>query len=418
MAIQVVTAAGGGSVALSNSVRTRYTNIYEENFWFTRLYDQLASEPEGKPMSELSHGSSVQFQFLSNMEAGTSAISEVTDITPQALVDATASLTPTSRGEALQASEQLFLQNFTQYPDKWAATLGENAAESVDLLAMQAATQGTVVKRTAARASLNAGTTADRLSEDSFMQAAAMFQEFKPPAFVNSDGSLQRLVAIMSPMAYHDFREEASSSVTAVGQYQQAGIILNWELGEYGAFRILVSPWAKVFGGGGEDHDDLIATTLAAATSRLDKTMTVASSLNFVAFVPGWVTVGTEETSDQPSTNYPKNERVWATAFASAASTTGNTIVGSAPNGGFRHGHASGVAVRNDDSVHTVVLGGPESLAKIYAAELGEFGQIVGPKLDGIVDQFITLGFKWHGAYGPISQNRLMRLEVSSSEDA
>ena len=411
MAIQVVTAAGGTSKALSNSVRTRYTDIYEENFYFKRLYDQLSSAPQSKPMSELSHGSSVQFQFLSNMEPGTSAISEVTDITPQALVDATTSLTPTSRGEALQASEQLFLQNFTRYPERWSELLGENAAESVDLLAMQSATQGSIVKRTAARNALTAATTGERLSEAKFMQAAAMFQEFKPPAFVNSDGSLQRLVAIMSPMAYHDFREEASSSVQAVGRYQQAGIILNWELAEFGAFRILVSPWAKVFYGAGDDHASVIATTLSAATSRLAKTIAVASSVNFDAYLPGWLAIGTEETSDQPGTNYPLNERVWLTAF-----TAGGTVSGAGPNGGMRHGHASATPVRNASSVHTVVMGGPESLGKIYAAELGEFGQIVGPKMDGIVDQFITLGFKWHGAYGRISENRLLRLEVSASD--
>ena len=413
MAIQVVTAAGGSSAALSNSVRTRYTDIYEENFFFKRLYDQFASAPQSKPMAELSHGSSVQFQFLSNMEPGTAVISEVADITPQALVDATASLTPTSRGEALQASETLFLQNFTQYPDQWAAILGENAAESVDLLALQAATQGTVVKRSAARNTLNAGTTADRLSESTFMQAAAMFQEFKPPAFVNSDGSLMRLGAVMSPMAYHDFREEASSSVVQVGLYQQAGIILNWELAEYGAFRLMVSPWAKVFGSAGADNAAVIATTLSTVVSRLATTFSVASSVNFDAYLPGWITIGTEETSDQPSTDYVDNERLWLTAF-----TAGGTGTGSGPNGGMRHGHDSATAVRNADSVHSVILGGPESLAKIYAAELGEFGQIVGPKMDGIVDQFITLGFKWHGAYGRIAENRLMRLEVSSSEDA
>ena len=414
MAIQVVTAAGGTSKALSNSVRTRYTDVYEENFWYKRLYDQLSSAPESKPMMELSHGSSVQFQFLSNMEPGTSTISEVSDITPQALVDATASLTPTSRGEALQASETLFLQNFTKYPDRWAKTVGENAAESVDILAMQAATQGTVVKRAVARASLDAGSTGHRLSENNFMQAAAMFQEFKPPEFVNSDGSLKRLAAIMTPMAYHDFREEASSSVVQVGLYQQAGIILNWELGEYGPYRILVSPWAKVFGSAGENRGSaVIATTLATVTSRLDTTFTVASSVQFDDYLPGWITIGTEETSDQPSTNYPQNERLWLTAF-----TAGGTVTGSGANAGMRHGHDSATAVRNADSVHTVILGGPESLAKIYAAELGEFGQIVGPKRDGIVDQFITLGFKWHGAYGIIAENRLMRLEVSSSEDA
>ena len=412
MAIQVVTAAGGTSVALTNSVRTRHTDIYEENFFFKRLYDQFASAPQSKPMAELSHGSSVQFQFLSNMEPGVTSISEVADITPQALVDATASLTPTSRGEALQASETLFLQNFTEYPDKWAAILGENAAESVDLLAMQAATQGTVVKRGAARSALSALSTSERLSESTFMQAAAMFQEFKPPAFVNSDGSLQRLAAVMSPMAYHDFREEAGSSVVQVGLYQQAGIILNWELAEYGAFRLLVSPWAKVFGSAGDDHAEGIATILQTAVSRLDLTLNVTASANFDAFLPGWITIGTEETSDQPASNFPDNERLWLTAFTAGTAT----ITGSGPNGGMRHGHDVGTAVRNASSVHTVILGGPESLAKIYAAELGEFGQIVGPKLDGIVDQFITLGYKWHGAYGIISENRLMRLEVSASD--
>jgi hypothetical protein len=346
------------------------------------------------------------------MEPGNTVVSEVSDITPQALTDATATLAITSRGEALQSSETLFLQNFTQYPDKWSAILGENAAVTVDLLALQAATQGTVVKRARSRITLDADTTGDRLSETVFMQAAAMFQEFKPPMFVNSDGSLQRLAAVMTPMAYHDFREEASSSVVQVGLYQQAGIILNWELAEYGAFRILVSPWAKVFGSVGTANAAPIATTLSAATSRLDTTFTVASSLQFDDYLPGWITIGTRETSDQPSTDYVDNERLWLTAF-----TAGGTVTGSGPNGGMRHGHDSGTAVRNANSVHTVVLGGPDSLAKIYAAELGEFGQIVGPKLDGIVDQFITLGFKWHGAYGRIAENRLMRLEVSASDD-
>jgi hypothetical protein len=200
--------------------------------------------------------------------------------------------------------------------------------------------------------------------------------------------------------------------VVQVGLYQQAGIILNWELAEYGAFRILVSPWAKVFGSVGTANSSPITTTLATVTSRLDTTFTVGSSLNFKDYLPGWITIGTRETSDQPSTDYIDNERLWLTAF-----TAGGTVTGSGPNGGMRHGHDAATAVRNANSVHTVILGGPESLAKIYAAELGEFGQIVGPKLDGIVDQFITLGFKWHGAYGRIAENRLMRLEVSASDD-
>jgi hypothetical protein len=145
--------------------------------------------------------------------------------------------------------------------------------------------------------------------------------------------------------------------------------------------------------------------------SRLGTTITAAASTNLNSIEASWVGIGTEETAN---THQLDNERVWLNTF------TGSTlsIVGQGPNGGFRYGHASGVAIDNSDSVHTVVLGGPESLASIYATEVGRFGQLVGPKRDGILDQFITLGFKWYGVYARVAENRVVRLEVSASDDA
>ena len=94
------------------------------------------------------------------------------------------------------------------------------------------------------------------------------------------------------------------------------------------------------------------------------------------------------------------------------------TISGMGSNGGLKYDHLSGVAVRNADTVVPVVFGGPESLAKVYDTEVGEYGQIVGPKLTGLAEQWTTLAWKWYGGYDTVSDNRIVRAEVASSMDA
>ena len=91
---------------LADSIRVRYLSDYEKAAEMVRLYDQLAY-PVATDMSRVARGSSVYIPFISDMTPGVTAISEATDITPQELVDTTTSLSPTSRGEALQASELL-----------------------------------------------------------------------------------------------------------------------------------------------------------------------------------------------------------------------------------------------------------------------------------------------------------------------
>jgi len=113
MSIQTAAAASGAR-ALSDSIRGRYLNDYEQAAELVRLYDQLAY-PIGQDMSRLARGSSVTVPFVSDMQPGVTAISEVVDITPQVLEDTTTSLEPTSRAEALQASELLLMQAYTDY---------------------------------------------------------------------------------------------------------------------------------------------------------------------------------------------------------------------------------------------------------------------------------------------------------------
>jgi N4-gp56 family major capsid protein len=371
-----------------------------------RLYDQLAY-PVGKPMSQLEKGSSVQVNFLSDLAPATSVISQVSDVTPVTMRDATATVTPTSRANAIQDSELLLIEAYTDYVSKRYKRIGDNMMESVDLLAQAAALTGGLKYSYVARASLDAGTAAHRLSSTIVNMIDSMLLNAKCPPYMTKIGG--RWVIIAHPDAIFDLRQ--SADILAVGEYQKAEIVLNQELGEFDNFKIVASPFAKVFGAAGVDNGTAVATTLSAAANALAKQIVVASASNIT--VGRYLTIGTEETG---STHYETNERVRVSDDYSSGTTV--DIIGEGANGGLRFDHAAAAPVRNADSVYPVVFGGPQSLAKVFATEVGEYGQIVGPRRVGLVDQWATLGWKYYGGYGVISESWLARAEVSSSLDA
>src|SRR3989304_3619024 len=240
MAIQTASASGGTARALSNSIRTQYVEEYLDAAMTERVYDQIAQPfPDN---SEMIRGSSIQVEFLSDMEPGTTAISETADVVPQALRDATASLTPTSRGEVLQASELLLIQAFTNYGAARIRKIGKNAMESIDLLAQAAACQGVHLEAAVARASLDAGTTSHNADEAVFEKAWISFLSNKVPDFnaVMNIGA-RTYVAITHPAVYSDIIRTGNTQ--SIMQYQNAQILFNHEMGALSAFRLVVTPW-------------------------------------------------------------------------------------------------------------------------------------------------------------------------------
>jgi hypothetical protein len=395
---------------LADSIRTQYESDYIGAAMVARLYDQLAAPIPGISMDEAIKGSSVQVPFLSGMTPGVTALSQTADVTPQVLFDAVASVTPTSRGEALQWSESLDIQAYTNYGSERFKKLGQNLTESIELLAQAAACQGTWVERAVARASLDAGTASHRASDAIFRRFQGMMLTLKVPGFTASDGSANVWSAIMHPFVYHDICE--SGNVDSIGMYQDAGIHLNFELGKLGPFRLVVSPFAKVFGGAGADNGTSVATTLNGATEPLADNITANDSLANYASGLLW-TIGTEETDS--TTFYPTNERV---KMVSNPSTYHAHILGEGENGGLRFAHANAEAVRNADSAYTIVFGGPNSLVKVFAPSVGEFGQTIGPKKSGLLEQFASIGWKFYGNYARLTDNRIVRFECSTSYEA
>lgn len=390
---------------LTNARFTKYIPAYIRAAMFARVYDVLA-KPIGADMSNLYKASQIVLNFLSDLEPGTTTIPESGDVTPNAFRDATVTITPTSRWGAIEVSELLMNQASTNYAQERFELLGKNMMETVDLLAQAKATQGNIVSRAAARASLDAGTAGNRLTAAAFINATADLQTFKVPAFVDSFGR-QLWFSIMHPYAFADLRDD--TDITAIGQYQKAEILLRYELGELGPFKLVVTPWAKMFWAAGAANGSAIETTLNGAVNALATSVVVAANTNID--VGDRVMIGTHETGN---THYPTNEIVTVTGV----NGTTISIAGEGANGGLRFDHASGVAVSNDDSVATVTFGGPESLAKVYDPQVGEYGEVVGPKREGILDQFVTLGWKFYGTYDRPIENRIIRQEVSLSRDA
>jgi len=394
---------------LSNSVRARYLDEYIEAAMFNRLYDQLSTPvPKVETVDNAMNGSSVVVPFLSDLAPVESAISQVADLNPVTLRDTTASITPTSRANAIQWSQELDIKAYTDYGSKRFKAIGKNASESIDLLAQIAALQGTNVVRPAARASLDAGTAGNRLTDTALIQIDARLQAQMCPYYVDANGRKTWLL-IAHPDVIHDLR--TGGNLLPVAAYQQSEIIMQWELGRVGSFRIIQNAWAKVFGAAGADNASNVATTLSGAHTALSKTLTVASGTNVAAGQQ--LTIGTEETGN---TFYPTNERV----FVDDSYTSGTSvpIIGSGANGGLRFDHDSGAAVRNADNAYPVAYGSPMSLAKLFAPQVGAFGEVVGPTKTGLVEQFTSLGWKFFGGYGRWTESWLVRGEYSSSLQA
>lgn len=397
---------------LSNSVRTLFAADYLQGALNTRLYDQFF-----QPVSELGMekaarlGSTLQVPFASVLPIVTAAIPQTVDIIPRVLRDAAATITTTSRGDALQWAERVDIDAYTDIAAERFRAVGSQAERSIDYVALTAALTGTLVQRAAARASLDAGTAGHRLSDAQFGIAAVRLQRMGCPQM--RSGNSNYWMALMPGEAYLDLR--TGGNVVTVGQYQQAEIILNFELGKVGPFKVISDPGAKVFAAAGAVNASSVATTLAApltpftSNQALATTIEVAAATNMVAGQLLWI--GTVETANV------FDETAEPVTVASIASTT-ITIVGSGPNGGLLYDHAVGVTVKNADTVYPVCFGSPYSGAKGYDPETGQFGDVMDPEISGNLKQFWTLGWKWYGGYGLFRQNCILRGEFSSSTDA
>ncbi len=401
------------SSTLSNSLRVQYLNDYQAGAMRRRFYDIIASPIDelsaaagaAQSMADLAQGGTVRIPFLSGMAVNTTPLSEVQDITPQLLADAKTDVLVDMYGDGIQTSQKALIQYFTNYGTSSPEKVGENMSEFQDFKAYETGLAGNLVLRGAARSSLDAGTTAHRASDSTFSNVAARLSQFNCPGW-EGENRPTNWVALTDHFVLNDIVQ--GGNVVNVAIYQDGEIVLNNEVGRLSQFKIVASGFAKIFYGAGATSDT-VATTLAVAAARLAKTIVVGAIGNIATDM--WLNLyENEETGD---TFYPMNERVKVTAI----SGTTVTIVGGGDNGGLRFARALGDTVEDDDSAHTILYGGPRSLAKVFAPEIGPMGELVGPKKQGLAEQWTSFAWKHYIGYGRPSENWLHRAEVSVSEE-
>lgn len=393
----------------SSAVGTRYALRYQRGAKQYRYYDQFAgnlmSDSQFNMETRRGMGTTYTFAFASRLTPGTTAISETADVVPQIIRDATSTISTTSLGEAVKWSQLLTVES---YMDEWAQrseVVGINAMESIENQAIAAALQGNLVVRGAARASLDAGTAGHNFTEAAVWNAGAFLSDLKAPQYVDETGQKSWMCLIHTDATYDLVH---GGNLVNVALYQDKMLLLNGEVGRISDFRLIATPFAKVFYGAGAANGSSNASTLNDTSAlALDLNFVETSSTNNSA--GRHLTVGTVETAN---TFYPTNETV---RYVSGTTTV--TFVGAGANGGFRFDHANGETVNNSDNVYPALYGSGESLVKAYANDVGEFGQMVGPLTDGLLQQWQSLGWKWFGGYGRVSENRLIRGEYSSSLD-
>ena len=119
---------------LSNSLKVQRTNDYQAGGIRRRLYDILAapiSETSGaagaaNAMADLCKGGTVRLTFVSDMAIGTTPLSEIADIDPQVLDDATKDITVDMYGDAIQTSQKALIEYFTNYDSRSPRAVGLN----------------------------------------------------------------------------------------------------------------------------------------------------------------------------------------------------------------------------------------------------------------------------------------------------
>jgi hypothetical protein len=394
----------------TSSIRTLYASDYKDGAEYMRLYDQLSHPVSQDGVEKAARlAETLQISFLQAIPPGNSTISETVDVVPINLVDATATISPTSRYVGpVQWHEQLDMRVYTDLVAKRYKYLGEAMGETVDALASDAALQGGIVRRYTVRASLDADTTTHYFNSDALEQAAIMLQQLKCPAYIGN--GRPQWMAIGNSTILKDLRN--SDTVLAVAEYQDKELIFNYELGQIGPWKLIMNAWGKCFIGQGAACSTTYSTTLASAVSALDKTCTMTSSTNLAS---GFKWLNIIDTAETSNTHVRTNERVWLSSNSGAVAT----IVGSGSNGGFKFNHAATTTtVTANDPVYPVAYGTPISLAKMYDSVTGEWGETVLKENQGMLNQWTSLGGKFYGGYGRWSENFLIRGEYSASSDA
>jgi N4-gp56 family major capsid protein len=400
----------------SNSVQALYQAEFVMAAKRNYVYSQspLAFTPAQGVIGIGNRGSSVNIPVFHRLAPSTTALSQTADVTPVTFTDDLITVTPEMYGQAVQLSQKLSLEAFTDVEQAAVINVAEAAADARDRVARIQACSGAAVVfggDATTRLTVGTGSSSYEMGYSDWLDAVAFLQGARAPML--SDGA--GVAAIISDQTYADQIDDGT--LILVGEYSAGAypFLLNGEIGTHIAgVRVIKSNFAKIFHGAGASNVGGMESTIVGSTTTL---VAGATSMGLPGTITSgavgdYVAVGTVE-----ATGVADPLITETVMLIGATNSTTQAILGGGPNGGFVYPHAAAAPITAHAQVHAAVFMTAEALAMVYTNDdgLGPDGLIIPPENTGLLKQFNSMGYKHFLGFARASENRLWRVEHEPS---
>ena len=392
------------STDLTNSAVTNYK----------REYMRLAALPEYQPIHSQfvdwketipdrgGFGGTFDWPVFGKLDPATSQLTEGVDISPKSFSDYNVTLSPGEYGDAVSYTNLAQFKSRVDIQAQVAEMVTMSRVQSQDMIVRKSIyghgssrpTQTIHIDGSAAMSSLTGASSTDTPTWAFFTELA---MQARARGIMPKDGT--NFVTILHPLLVWELKQ--LNEFKYPGFYVQPDrLSYAGEVGQFGGFRIIESPLAKVFWGAGTTLQT--ATTLSAAANKGATTVTVADATGLAA--GNYITIGTVETeSVSPAANL---EQVYITGVDSSTLTIQG--VGDGTNLGLRYAHASGEAVVEAYNVAGIPVIGKNSLLGAHGSSTGRFGIPKYKEGLDLLDRVFYAGWYWYGGVTRVERNFML----------
>jgi len=236
------------TTSLSNQIAASYDVVGNFALRSDLIFDQFATV---KPGSVTNPGTPVTFHFWTDIAEQTSALNEVTDVTPVALASTTTTVTPVEQGMTTVTTAKLRADTMLPAFDADRANLvAYNMSKSVDTLA-RTAFEGTSNEDYVGQASEAAILATNIITADEVRQEHANIVTAEAMPLAGGYGW------VIHPHVSYDLKSETGDGAwVAPAQYVNIQSIYTNEIGTFAGFRFIESTRAKLSADAGDTNVD------------------------------------------------------------------------------------------------------------------------------------------------------------------
>lgn len=240
-----------GTAGLSPTMQTYYDKKLLARLLPNHVHGQWAQK---RPLPKMG-GKTINFRQFTALAAATTALTEGVTPTGNSLSMTQKTATVSPYGDFIEISDILDLTAIDPVLDETADLLGEQSAETLDVIIRDILVAGTNVQYAAGRVSRITVAAGDNMTVTEIRKAVRAMKRNKVKTLDGGD-----YVAIVEPGTTYDLQSDTKWEAAA--QYAGSKQIFSGEIGKLYGVRFVETPLAKKFAGAGAAGVDVYATLI------------------------------------------------------------------------------------------------------------------------------------------------------------